>query len=46
MSIAIEENVKVNVKALDGLFRELEVQVPADRFNQELEKNTKKSAEK
>ena len=30
--------MKVNVKELDGLYRELEVQVPADKFNQELEK--------
>lgn len=30
--------MKVQVKELDGLFRELEVQVPADRFKQELEK--------
>ncbi len=38
MDTTIEENVKVNVKELDGLYRELEVQVPADRYNQELEK--------
>ncbi len=38
MNIAVEENVKVNLKELDGLYRELEVQVPADRFNQELER--------
>lgn len=30
--------MKVNVKELNGLYRELEVQVPADKFNQELEK--------
>jgi trigger factor len=30
--------VKVNIKELDGLYRELEVQVPADRFKQEMEK--------
>ncbi len=30
--------MKVQVKELDGLFRELEVQIPSDRFNQELEK--------
>ncbi len=38
METTFEENVKVNVKALDGLFRELEVQVPADRVNLALEK--------
>ena len=38
MDTTFEENVKVNVKELDGLFRELEVQVPADRFKQELER--------
>lgn len=38
MDTTFEENVKVNVKELDGLFRELEVQVPADRVNLALEK--------
>ena len=38
MNITVEENVKVQVKALEGLYRELEVQIPSDRFKQELEK--------
>ncbi len=38
MDTTFEENVKVNVKELAGLYRELEVQVPADRFKEELEK--------
>ena len=33
-----EVKLKVQVKELNGLYRELEVQVPADRFNKELEK--------
>jgi len=36
--IAVEDDVKVQVKELEGLYRELEVQVPAEAFNQELEK--------
>ena len=38
MNNAVEENVKVQIKELEGLYRELEVQVPADAFNQEMEK--------